>query len=212
MGKHTVGMAFRQGYLEVTPEVRSVPLGAKRKRGRPKKQGHCLEKSPPPPPPPQTCPPAPASVGSGLEPLQGEPCQAQDQPWLVLADTDCEEEVSVESNTTKKRKRHEQEEHDDLEVDPSPVGVLLLQARSVNSKPPKKAARQARSKAGGSNNQPPQPASPKIPPSITCKKSKKTCPHEVVFGKHYNKALWSEYADHVKTKKSTVVIDPNYDV
>ena len=208
MGKHTVGMAFRQGYLEVTPEVRSVPLGAKRKRGRPKKQGHCLEKSPPPPPPPQTC---------GLEPLQGEPGPAQDQPWLVLADTDCEEEVSIVSNTNKKRIRHEEKEHDDDEEDQSVVGALLGQARSVYSKPPKKAARQARSKAGGSkedteNPQSLQPASPKRPPSITCKKSKKTCPHEIVFGKHYNKALWSKYAEHVKTKKSTVEIDPNYDM
>ena len=50
LGKHTVGMAYRQGYLEVTPEVRSVPLGAKRKRGRPKKVGHCMARSPPPPP------------------------------------------------------------------------------------------------------------------------------------------------------------------
>ena len=33
---HTVGMAYLQGKLEVTSEVRSVPLGQKRKRGRPK--------------------------------------------------------------------------------------------------------------------------------------------------------------------------------
>ena len=49
LGKHTVGMAYRQGYIQVTPEVRSVPLGAKRKRGRPKKVGHCMTRSPPPP-------------------------------------------------------------------------------------------------------------------------------------------------------------------
>ena len=28
--------------------------------------------------------------------------------------------------------------------------------------------------------------------------------------KHYNKALWDVYANHVKSKKSTVVIDPEY--
>ena len=39
-------MSYRQGLLEVTPEVRSVPLGVKRKRGRPKKVGHCLSRSP----------------------------------------------------------------------------------------------------------------------------------------------------------------------
>ena len=129
--------------------------------------------------------------------LSSSSCPAQDQPWLTLADTDCEDEVSVVSHTAKKRKRHEEEEHN--EEDPSPVDVLLGQAHSVNLKPPKKAARQARSKAGGSK-EPPQPASPKRPPSITCKKSKKACSHEIVFGKHYNKALWSKYADHVKSK------------
>ena len=45
--KHTVGMGYRQGFLEVTDQVRAVPLGTKRKRGRPKAQGHCLQKSPP---------------------------------------------------------------------------------------------------------------------------------------------------------------------
>ena len=39
-------MSYRQGLLEVTPEVRSVPLGVKRKRGRSKKVGHCLSRSP----------------------------------------------------------------------------------------------------------------------------------------------------------------------
>ena len=44
---HTVGMSYLQGKLEVTSEVRSVPLGQKRKRGRPKKlPSNCLEKSP----------------------------------------------------------------------------------------------------------------------------------------------------------------------
>ena len=33
---------------------------------------------------------------------------------------------------------------------------------------------------------------------------------EVVFGKHYAKTLWLEYAEHVKAKTSTTVIDPNY--
>lgn len=44
---HTVGMSYLQGKLEVTSEVRSVPLGQKRKRGRPKKLPiNCLERSP----------------------------------------------------------------------------------------------------------------------------------------------------------------------
>ena len=40
-------MAYLHGKLEVTSEVRSVPLGQKRKRGRPKKMPHCLTRSPP---------------------------------------------------------------------------------------------------------------------------------------------------------------------
>ena len=45
--KHTTGMAFIKGNVEVTSEVRSVPLGQKRKRGRPKKLPNCLTRSPP---------------------------------------------------------------------------------------------------------------------------------------------------------------------
>ena len=45
--KHTTGMAYIKGNVEVTSEVRSVPLGQKRKRGRPKKLPNCLTRSPP---------------------------------------------------------------------------------------------------------------------------------------------------------------------
>ena len=39
-------MLFKSGELEITPDVRSVPLGEKRKKGRPKKLPNCLVKSP----------------------------------------------------------------------------------------------------------------------------------------------------------------------
>ena len=39
-------MAYLHGKLEVTSEVRSFPLGQKRKQGRPKKMPHCLTRSP----------------------------------------------------------------------------------------------------------------------------------------------------------------------
>ena len=45
--KHTVGMSYMEGILDVTSQVRAVPLGQKRKRGRPKGLGNCLLKSPP---------------------------------------------------------------------------------------------------------------------------------------------------------------------
>ena len=47
MCKHSNGMAYILGRVEVTSEVRSVPLGQKRKRGRPKKLPNCLTRSPP---------------------------------------------------------------------------------------------------------------------------------------------------------------------
>ena len=43
--KHSVGMLYKTELLEVTSDVRSKPLGVKRKRGRPKKLPQCLMKS-----------------------------------------------------------------------------------------------------------------------------------------------------------------------
>ena len=40
-------MSYMEGILEVTSQVRAVPLGQKRKRGRPKGLGNCMLKSPP---------------------------------------------------------------------------------------------------------------------------------------------------------------------
>ena len=48
MCKHTVAMLYKTGTLEITSDVRSKPLGQKRRRGRPKKIPHCLQKSPEP--------------------------------------------------------------------------------------------------------------------------------------------------------------------
>ena len=44
--KHTIGMQYKEGRREVTSQVRAVPVGQKRKRGRPKNLGNCLLKSP----------------------------------------------------------------------------------------------------------------------------------------------------------------------
>ena len=46
--KHTVGMMFKCGILEVDSAVRSKPIGEKRKRGRPKKLPAALTRSPEP--------------------------------------------------------------------------------------------------------------------------------------------------------------------
>ena len=49
--KHTIGLHMRNdtGKVVVTDQVRSLPLGQARKRGRPKKNPHCLTRSPPRP-------------------------------------------------------------------------------------------------------------------------------------------------------------------
>ena len=44
--KHSVGMNYFVGNLNVEDDVRAVPLGGKRKRGRPKRNPHCLTRSP----------------------------------------------------------------------------------------------------------------------------------------------------------------------
>ena len=44
--KHTVGLMFKTDMLEIDSDVRSKPLGQKRKRGRPKKLPSCLARSP----------------------------------------------------------------------------------------------------------------------------------------------------------------------
>ena len=46
--KHAIGLMYKTCDLTVTEDVRSKPLGQKRRRGRPKKLPHCLVNSPPP--------------------------------------------------------------------------------------------------------------------------------------------------------------------
>ena len=43
---HTVGLMFKTNIIEIDSDVRSKPLGQKRKRGRPKKLPSCLARSP----------------------------------------------------------------------------------------------------------------------------------------------------------------------
>ena len=61
MCKHTVGLMYKTNNLEVTSEVRSKPLGQKRKRGRPKQLPACLTKSPEPE--------KPANIGKPRHPM-----------------------------------------------------------------------------------------------------------------------------------------------
>ena len=218
--------------MEASADVRSIPLGAKRKRGRPKKLPNCLVKS---------------------------PIRAVDTVVTVdhtmeeeTEDSDEDEAVSAPVHPRGKRKRNEPigcdaplkmtsrkrqrkqgdvphpdgQHHDDEQEsgDPSPVVSLIGQARILRpglgaSKPPKKTKKMKEkpnavphvvptsSPAAPSSS---APLSTNLPPAVQCKKKANTCNHEVVFGQHYNRVLWKKYAESVNLKKSSVQIDPNY--
>ena len=212
LGKHTVGMAYRQGYLEVTDDVRSVPLGVKRKRGRPKKLGPCLAKSPArgsqtvDAPTDDQAAVAPTDDVQAIVALTDDDLgtTSSEMPRRVENADDEESDNLLEIAppvrvSTRKRRRIEDES---VCTDLSPVDILVKQSGGLkpglgSSKPTKKAKKQHIS-------------SPIRPRAIACVKSKNACNHEVVFGKHYDKSRWIKYADHVKSKKSSVVIDPDY--
>ena len=102
MCEHTVGMHYRQktGRLPVTEEVRSLPIGAKRPRGRPKKLAGCRVRSPVKAPPP-----APTALDVSTENLEvatvqapvvqvsaPEPCTSCTEDGVVgLSEAYCEE-------------------------------------------------------------------------------------------------------------------------
>ena len=117
--KHTVGMLYKEEYLEATSDVRAVPLGQKRRKGRPKQLPHCLASSPKPQE--SSRDKEDANMGVDIAPLK----------------------------MTSKRKRKtvpETVEHE-ANVTQSPVHVLQSQSKAHaglgNSKPPKKRSRLA---------------------------------------------------------------------
>ena len=212
LGKHTVGMAYRQGYLEVTDDVRSVPLGVKRKRGRPKKLGPCLMKSPargseaaaaPTDDPAALAPTddaqaAVALTDDDLETISSERPRRVENADEEVSDVLLEIAPPLRVSTRKRRRIEDESACTDL----SPVDIFVQQSGGLkpglgSSKPTKKAKKQ-------------HVSSPIRPRAIACAKSKNACNHEVVFGKHYDKSRWIKYADHIKSKKSSVVIDPDY--
>ena len=206
-------MLYKSEYLTVESDVRSVPLGEKRKRGRPKKLNNCLVRS---------------------------PVRNVDQESVTEILVDESEVLEVPATASpakkfKKRRRATANDDDDIHDPPSPlplspVGVFVAQKRAqkpgiVASKPPKKIPRMSASASAPSQPGPSAPsktgpsapsqpgataATSRLPPAITCKKRKNTCNHEVAFGKHYDKKLWLEYAKSVNSKTSTTQIDPTY--
>ena len=203
---HEVGLQYKKGTLEVTSEVRSIPINQKRKRGRPKKLPYCLTRSP-----------------SAADPSSSN--QVPDLPEQDHGDDLPADALQAEPplrKTTKKRKRLQEASPEPQ----TPVAALLSQAKAVKpglgaSQPPKK---KARSEAVAKDNQSkPQPKNqpkktahkpsadrPSKPKSVNCKKKVGSCRHEIVFAEHYDRKEWNVYADYVRVQKSSVEIDPEY--
>ena len=171
---------IKTGTLEVTSEMRAVPLGQKRKRGRPKKMPHCLARSPGP----STAPDADI-----------EEEVPDDVRSAVLTASDANEEVEedvvdVEVRvTTRKRKNNTVS----ASKPPKKKARLPFSNSSTES-----------SKAASTSSS--QPAYQKPKPK-TCRKKKGSCTHEIVFGKHYDRKEWDVYAKNVKEAKSLSCID-----
>ena len=72
--KHTNGLNYMNGKLEVTSQVRSVPIGQKRKRGRPKNPPSCLTRSPPANPAPTVSARASSPEQVSSDPDSPSPC------------------------------------------------------------------------------------------------------------------------------------------
>ena len=183
---HTAGLLYVNGHLEATSDVRSVPLGEKRRKGRPKKIPHSLQMSP--------------ARNPVEEILGGVP--VEDAPLNIIDNenggTAPEEDINPEPRkTTRKRKRMGDKN--------SPVDAIVGQAKPVGpglgqAKPPKKKPR----------TQEVNETVIQKPLGVQCKKKRGVCNHEIVFGIHYNKKMWDQYAESVRSKKSRVEIDPDY--
>ena len=189
-------MHYKSEKLEATPDVRSVPLGEKRRKGRPKKIPNCLVKSPIRVPM--------SSNDVGLEEFEVPSVEPDDD--LI--------DVGLRA-TSRKRKRVEQQ---------SPVHALMSQMLKPGlgrSKPPKKRVRtnvnsstevSKPSNASTVEKVSDAPNDDKVskPDPVKCKKKTGSCSHEIVFGEHFGKVAWYRYAEHVRKKKSTIEVDPEY--
>ena len=143
--KHAVGLMYKTGVLEISSDVRSKPLGQKRKRGRPKKLPACLTRSPEPQvvgdipnasyhaPSPNvslissisSSPPVRAAATPTLPtppplPTPTPTHQQQTSPILALA---------TQTRVTRKRGRNIIEENSDTYIDPPPPAKRISRLR-----------------------------------------------------------------------------------
>ena len=210
---HTNGVHYHHGSLEPAEDVRSVPLGAKRRKGRPKNLPNCLANSPISARLPSA---ETANDDAPLRKTTHKRKRMEVEPNEDLPIDDYDDHPSDQPVSPVDAPDVDQDDPP-FNLPLSPVNALLRQRAGLRvPKPTKKIRRQAVGASSSSSKQtkstPDSRAAPagSLPPVINCKKKKNTCKHELVFNKHYDKKLWEKYAMTVKSKKSTIEIDPNY--
>ena len=100
-------MGYKEGKREVTSQVRAVPLGQKRKRGRPKGLGNCLLRSPPQP---RESPPSSTQSHSLESPATSlrSPSTPPESPQADRAHTSSLKTPSMPKVTTRRGRKRKQ--------------------------------------------------------------------------------------------------------
>ena len=217
-------MMFRTGSLEVTSEIRSVPLGEKRKKGRPKKIQHCLSRSPP-----VLVRATEEDVGPEVDeepfspPVSGR--ASEDDAGLVVDEEPVSEEVSLQEDEvidlgvkTRKRKHQGLGSSKPPKKKPRlPVPITTqVPTSNVVTKPSRKRKPATGSTTSGTSSTSAGATSAAAaavsdkPVPRRCKKRLGSCNHEIVFDDHYDRIEWNLYADKVRSAKSCTAIDPDY--
>ena len=92
----------------------------------------------------------------------------------------------------------------------SPVQNLVLQNERLKpglgtSKPPKKKARKEMIDV-------PAETEVRKPKSLKCKQRKGSCTHEIIFGEHYNRKAWNEYAEFICNQSTIFQLDSDTEI
>ena len=193
-------MLFKAGVLDATPDVRSVPLGAKRRRGRPKRLPNCLAMSPV----------RAESIPNEeiTEELIVEEIVRNESEEEVI-----EEEVDVERSQRKRKPQgflNSKPPKKKARLPASTVSSSSSTSASAASSSKNKARLPASAASASAASSSSSNASFTKPVPKNCKKSKKACTHEIVFEKHYDKKEWKVYAERVRSAKAITPIDPDY--
>ena len=180
MCKRTVGMLYRDGIIEPTSDVRAVPLGGKRRKGRPKKlPSNCLAKSPV----------QPVDVALNID--EGDvPMNVEDD------DSAGNENTAVVESPVQILQRQLR----------SGLGASKPPKKARKNASSCKTAVSSSSSVPSSSNPESVPIVKK-PDPVRCRKRKGGCKHVIAFNEHYNASAWSKYAEYVKSLSSMTMIN-----